>query len=427
MGKLRSDLALVGAAALGLLAAVLQRAWADRAEIRVEQQVRRKYGSDDPLFARTLSVLFGPTVLAGNSLDTYVNGCRIFPAMLDAIRKAERSITFETFIYWSGKVGSQFAEALIERRQAGVPVHVLLDWVGSKPMDQSLLRRMDACGVEIVRFHPPRWGALTRMNNRTHRKLLVVDGRIGFTGGVGIADEWDGDADHPDHWRDTHYRIEGPAVAQIQSAFINNWLKARGELLHGERYFPELSRCGESSAQMFSSSPAGGSESAHLMVNYALVAATRSIRISTAYFVPDELTIDTLIRAAKRGVQIDILVPSHNNDSEVARRASQYSWGRLLKAGIRIHTYMPCRLHWKVLIIDDWWVSVGSANFDNRSFSLNDEANLNVYDRDFAGEQIRQFDAELAVSTEIRLEAWQNRPRTQRIAESTTNLLGSQL
>jgi cardiolipin synthase A/B len=420
---------LIWAMATGILAAfaVAARIWSHRGEKRIHRTIRHRYPSEDPSFRRTLSVLFGPTVLPGNEVRSYVNGSRIFPAMLEAIAAAQHSITFETFIYWSGAIGERFADALIERRQAGVPVHLVLDWVGSLKMDQALLERMRQRGVTLVRFHPPRFGMLGRINHRTHRKLLIVDGRIGFTGGVGIADEWDGDADRPDRWRDTHYRIEGPAVAQLQSAFLDNWVKANGELLHGERYFPPLEPVGRSGAQTFCSSPSGGAESMHLMVNYAIVCASRTIRISTAYFVPDAITIAALTAAAARGVRVTVLVPSRRTDSLIARRASQRSWGRMLQAGIRLYAYAPCRLHWKVFIIDDWWLSVGSTNFDNRSFRLNDEANLNVYDAAFAAEQIRQFDADLSVSTPITYPQWRRRPLRQRLFEAGADLFRSQL
>jgi cardiolipin synthase len=417
--------ALAGAALAA--AAILLIANLSHSEKRIVRRVKRRYGSDDPAFQRTLSVLFGPAVLAGNRVESFVNGRSIFPAMLEAIESAQASVDFETFIYWSGAVGDRFAQALIERARAGVAVHVLLDWVGSQPIAASLVARMEAGGVQVVRYHPPRWPHLTRLNNRTHRKLLVVDGRIGFTGGVGIADDWDGDADLPHRWRDTHYRVTGPAVAQMQAAFLDNWIKGRGELLHGERYFPALEPAGDSPAQVFLSSPSGGAESMHLMVNYALGCASRSIRIATAYFVPDEMTIGSLLEAARRGVPVTVLVPGRRTDSVIARRASQYMWGRLLAGGVRIHAYQPCQFHWKVLIVDDWWVSVGSTNFDSRSFSLNDEANLNVYDASFAQGQIALFDADLARSRPVTLEGWRRRSRGQRLYEAASYAIRSQL
>ncbi|HYF59505.1 MAG TPA: phospholipase D-like domain-containing protein [Burkholderiaceae bacterium] len=419
--------ATIAGVALAAFVVVVVVANLAQAEKRILHEVPRLYASTDEQFTRVLSVLFGPNVLDGNRIETFVNGERIFPEMLRAIQEARCSITFETFIYWSGEIGERFAEAFVERARAGVKVHVLLDWVGSKRMEEAVIDRLRSAGVEVVRFHPPKWRHLTRLNNRTHRKLLVIDGRLGFTGGVGIADDWDGDATQPDHWRDTHYRIEGPVVAQLQAAFLDNWIKGRGELLHGESYFPPLEPAGDVRAQVFVSSPSGGSESMHLMVNYAIVCAKRSIRISTAYFVPDEMTVAALLHAASRGVKVTVLVPGRRTDSAIARRASQHMWGRLLRGGVALHSYEPCQLHWKVLIVDDWWVSVGSTNFDNRSFRLNDEANLNVYDRDFAARQVEIFEADLARSRRITVESWKRRSSGQRLYEAASYLVRSQL
>jgi cardiolipin synthase A/B len=197
-------------------------------ERKIQSSIKRLYPIRDMQFLRSMGMLLGPAILHGNRIRHFENGCRIFPAMLEAIRGAQKTITFETYIYWSGRIGSDFAAALSERARAGVKVHLLLDWVGSISMDQTLLTRMQDAGIECVRYHKPHWYNITRMNNRTHRKLLVVDGKIGFTGGVGIADQWLGDAEGPEHWREAHFRIEGPVVAQLQAAFNDNWIKTTG-------------------------------------------------------------------------------------------------------------------------------------------------------------------------------------------------------
>jgi len=209
-------------------------------EKKIEQRIERLYSLDDPRFHDELGVLLGPQFLAGNRHKVLVNGDQIFPAMLAAIRAAKTSITFETYIYWSGAIGREFADALSDRSRAGVKVHVLLDWVGSARVEAGFVEEMTAAGVQIRKFHPPHWSHLGRMNNRTHRKLLVTDGRLAFTGGVGIAPPWTGNAEDPEHWRDTHFEIEGPVVAQIQSVFIDNWIKVTGDVLHGPAYFPSL-------------------------------------------------------------------------------------------------------------------------------------------------------------------------------------------
>ncbi len=305
--------------------------------------------------------------------------------MLEAIRGARRTITFETYIYWSGDIGRTFADALAERARAGVKVHVLLDWVGSAKMDPALLETLEKSGVEVHRYHEPRWYNLGRLNNRTHRKVLVVDGRIGFTGGVGIADKWTGHAQDPEHWRDTHVRAEGPVVAQMQAVFMDNWTKATGRVIHGIDYFPPLTPVGEGAAQMFESSPSGGSESMHLMYLLAITAADRTIHLSSSYFVPDELTTKALVAALRRGVKVQIITPGEDIDTEVVRKASRARWGDLLQAGAEIYEYQPTMFHCKVMVVDSLLVSVGSTNFDNRSFRLNDEANLNVFDQRVRG------------------------------------------
>ncbi len=237
-------------------------------------------------------------------------------------------------------------------------------------MDDDLLQRMKDAGVEILKYHPLHWYHLARMNNRTHRKLLVIDGKIGFTGGVGIADNWLGDAQDAEHWRDSHFRIEGPAVAQMQAAFIDNWIKTSGEVLHGEDYFPPLEPAGEHYAQVFKSSSSEGSESVRLMYLLSIASARKNVYIANAYFVPDDLSVQTIVRALQRGVKVKILLPGTRIDTEPVRRASRARWGDLLEAGAEIHEYQPTMYHCKVMIVDDVWVSVGSTNFDSRSFRL---------------------------------------------------------
>jgi cardiolipin synthase A/B len=294
-------------------------------------------------------------------------------------------------------------------------------------MDPVMVDQMTAAGVEIRRFHPPHWSHLARLNNRTHRKLLVVDGGIGFTGGVGIASEWTGHAQDPDHWRDTHFSIVGPAVAQLQAVFLDNWIKVTGQVLHGAAYFPVLSPQGNMAAQMFSSSPTGGSESMQLMYLFSIAAATHSIDLSAAYFVPDELTHTALIDALRRGVKVRVIVPGEHIDSDTVRSASRATWGPLLLAGATIAEYGPTMFHCKVMIIDGLLTSVGSTNFDNRSFRLNDEATLNVLDAGFAREQTRIFEDDLAKSKVIGFVEWANRPWTEKLAERWSRLLASQL
>lgn len=397
------------------------------AEKKIDRRIDKSYPLDDPRFRHELGVLLGPQFLAGNRHQVLRNGDEIFPAMLAAIRTAEKSITFETYIYWSGDIGRAFADALSERARHGVRVHVLLDWVGSAKIDDRLIDEMTAAGVQILKFHPPHWSHLGRLNNRTHRKLLVTDGRIAFTGGVGIAPEWTGHAQDPAHWRDNHYQVEGPVVAQMQSVFIDNWIKVSGDVLHGPDYFPALAPIGNSEAQVFSSSPTGGSESMQLMYLLVIAAASHTIDLSAAYFVPDDLTLRAMLDAVARGVKLRIVVPGPHIDSEAVRSASRARWGALLAAGVTIAEYQPTMYHCKVMIVDGLLVSVGSTNFDNRSFRLNDEATLNIHDAAFAREQTAIFEADLSQSHRIGLAEWRARPLREKIAERFASLIGSQL
>ena len=393
----------------------------------IERRVSRAHSVEDPMFAHELGSLLGPAFVGGNRVQVLKNGDQIFPPMLRAIRGAKSSITFESFIYWSGDIGREFADALSQRARGGVKVHVLLDWVGSAKMDDSLMAGMVAAGVQIHKFHPPHWSHLGRLNNRTHRKILVADGRTAFTGGVGIAPQWTGNAQDPLHWRDTHFQVEGPVVAQMQAVFLDNWIKATGEVLHGEKYFPATTPAGSHAAQMFSSSPSGGSESMQLMYLMAITAATRSIDLSAAYFVPDELILRTLIEAIQRGVKIRIIVPGEHIDSDTVRNASRARWGGLLSAGAVIAEYQPTMYHCKAMIVDQFLVSVGSTNFDNRSFRLNDEATLNVMDSAFAKEQTVIFEADMARSRQITFAQWRDRPLQEKLVEKLASLIGSQL
>lgn len=424
--RMASGLLVLATAAVTLLAVLLFQNLSS-AEKKIDEKLPRLYETDDAEFRRSLSALLGPPLVEGNQVDTLLNGDQIFPAMLAAIRSAQKTVNFETYIYWSGSIGREFVDALTERARAGVKVHVLLDWVGSLKMDTALLNEMKAAGVACERFHEPRFAHWGRLNNRTHRKLLVVDGRTGFTGGVGIADHWRGQARDPGEWRDTHYRVTGPVVAQMQSVFLDNWMRATGEVLHGEAYFPALAPAGAYAAQMFSSSPSGGSESMHLMYLLAITAARRSIDLANSYFVPDELTIRTLIDAARRGVKVRILAPSGHIDSETVRKASRSSWGPMLEAGIEFAEYQPTMFHVKGLVVDGLFASVGSTNFDNRSFRLNDEANLNVMSTAFGREQQAVFEADWARARPITLKQWRDRPLTERLWEAAARLLRTQL
>lgn len=423
----RRKLQIVAALGLGLAALVFVLFFHDGGEKKIEHQIDAAYGVEDPQFLRAMGQLLGPSIAGGGRVTALLNGDQIFPAMLSAIQGAKKTITFETYIYWSGDIGQKFSDAFSERAQAGVRVHILLDAVGCGKIDKSYLEKMRAAGVEVERYHPIHWYSLRRLNNRTHRKLLVVDGMIGFTGGVGIADKWSGNADSPDHWRDSHFRLEGPAVAQMQAAFMDNWLKIHAKVLHGADYFPPLEPVGKALTQVFKSSPTDGSETVRLMYLMSIACARKRVCLSASYFVPDELSVQTLLAARARGVQVQIIVPGPIIDAAIVRKASRAQWGELLRAGVEIYEYQPTMFHCKVMVVDDLWVSVGSTNFDNRSFRLNDEANLNIYDGQFAREQVKQFETDKEQSRRVTLEEWQNRPRWEKFSDRAAAIFKSQL
>lgn len=423
--KIRSsDLLLVGttAVATALITTFVRNFISGEKKIRT--RIEHLYGVKDPEFERAMSQLLGPPIVPGNRVKALHNGDEIFPAMLDAIARAERTITFETYIYWDGEISRCFAAALAARARAGVKVHVLMDGFGCNCHDGESLAEMRDAGVELEIYHVAN---MARANHRTHRKLLVVDGRIGFTGGVGIADDWLGDARSPEEWRDSHYQVEGPVVAQMQAAFLDNWMKTRALVLHGDEYFPALEEVGPHRCQMFKSSPMEGSESARLMFQLSIAAAEHSIKIGNAYFVPDDLTTETLISAAKRGVNVEILMPSKELDSIFVRHASRHRWGYLLKNGVKMYEFTPTMYHCKCMIIDGLWTSVGSANFDNRSFRLNDEANLSIIDKDFAADATAKFDEDILRSSPISIEDWENRSLPIKAVDAAAALLRSQL
>jgi cardiolipin synthase A/B len=412
---------LVGVAALWIGANL------STAEKRLLYRPKRLYTSGDPDFRRALGILLGPPLVSGNRITTLINGDRIFPPMLAAIRAAKTSVTFETFVF-RDQIGCDFCEALSAAAQRGVTVCILLDWMGSRGMDANLLEATRKAGCDLQLYHPPTWFHLGRLNNRTHRKVMIVDGAIGFTGGVGMGNEWLGDAQDEAHWRDTHYQVEGPVVAQMQAVFVDNWIKATGRVLHGPQFFPATyASAGDMDAQMFGSSPVGGSESMHLMILLALTAAHKSIDIENAYFVPDRLTADALAVAARRGVRVRIVVPGRYTDARVGRWAAHALYGDLLNAGVELYEYQPTMIHCKVLVVDGMWTSVGSANFDDRSFRLNDEANLNVFSSDLAAEQIRYIEADMVSSKRMVLRRWARRSSTRRIYENLALLVRSQL
>jgi cardiolipin synthase A/B len=398
-----------------------------RRRLPMRYHMRHQFGVRDSGFLQTMHALTGAPLSHGNKVELLKNGARIFPSMLAAIRNARKTINLEFYIYWDGDIGRQFAEALAEKARSGVKVKVILDAVGSSQMSEDLIDFLRRNGIDVEWYHPIRWYTLSRLNHRTHRKLLVVDGEIGFSGGVGIADEWLGDADSKDHWRETVIRVEGPVVTQMQSAFMDNWVKSRGELLTGLDYFPEVKATGEHLAQVIKSSPSEGSSTAKLLYIISIVSATKSIYITNAYFVPDRDTMRALEGAVRRGVDVRVIVPGELTDVPIVRHASRWHYEMLLRRGIRIFEFQPTMMHAKTMVVDGAWSTVGSSNFDDRSFRLNDEVNVNVYDEVIAAQMETMFFDDMAKSVEITGRKWLRRPLFDKLKESFAGVFKRQL
>lgn len=396
---LRKALVPIGLVSLGL---ALSGCAAFRSGELPRQEITPLYAIDSPEFRQTAGSLLGPDFVPGNSITTLVNAGEIFPAMLSAIRSAKRSINFETYEFSDGELGREFTEALVERAQAAVKVNAIFDAQGTQRMGADNLVKMRKAGIQLAKYHSIFWFDPRRYDNRTHRKLLIIDGQIAFIGGVGIADKWALPENLPHPWRDNHFRVSGPVVAQLQAVFMSNWLKCRGNLLHGEDYFPVLVPTGPYAAQALRSTV--GNENLDLMYLLTIASAKKSLLIENAYFLPDTLTRKELIDAAKRGVKIEIIMPGKFTNRKIVQAASKPHWAELIKAGIKIHEYQLSMLHVKLLIVDDLFVSIGSGNFDKRSIQLNDEANLNVLDSHFAAELTRQFEIDKEQSREIPLD-----------------------
>jgi cardiolipin synthase len=369
----------------------------------------------------------GTPFLPGNRLELLNNGDAFYPAMLQAIQGAELSITIEAYIYWAGDIGREFARALAERAQAGVSVNILLDAIGSSTIGDEILQGLTRGGCQVIWYNPIDWYTIRRFNNRTHRKSLIIDGRIAFSGGAGIADHWRGNARGPAEWRDLQFRVEGPVVRQLQSGFAENWQKSTGELLSGPTFYPEIVPAGTLSAQMLLSSPETGGSSVRTLYYLSIVCARHSIFITNPYFVPDPVAIDTLVEAKERGVDVRIIVAGSHNDNALARYNTIRLYGRLLRAGIRILEYDKTMLHQKVMVVDGCWVTIGTTNFDYRSFAHNEESNVSFVDTSLATELVASFNDDALGCREVTLEAWRGRGFWSRLTEIGASLFEEQV
>jgi cardiolipin synthase A/B len=371
----------------------------------------------EPSFRASLVAYTGGAVVGGNRVDVLLNGEEIFPAKLAAIRSARKTITYAQYVFEEGAPAADTAQALAERCRAGVKVHVLLDAVGSLLMPWQYRDWMTEAGCEVVSYRPLTPWTIDRANYRNHRRVLVVDGRVGVTGGSGTSGKWSGDGKQEGQWRDTDMRVEGPVVNQLQGAFVENWLEATGAALGGPDYFPwPIEAKGAVESQIVRSSPAGGSVAMYTMFLLAMASARRTIYITNPYFVPDDKMLETLLQARRRGVRVVLLLPGAI-DHNLVRQASRSQLGRLLQAGVQIYEYRAALLHSKTMVIDSIWVTVGSTNLDRRSFELNEELNLVVYNGDIARRLERIFVDDLERSRQVTYEEWKSRGIVSRILE----------
>jgi cardiolipin synthase len=372
-------------------------------------------------FMRAAEALTGAPVSHGNDAEILINGDEIFPAYIGAIRDAEETVNLTTYAYWRGEIATEVADTLCEKASAGVECNVIVDAVGAAQMDRKLVSKMRDAGVHVCFFRPPKPYAVRRLQYRNHRKLLIVDGTTGFTGGVGIAEEWTGNAQDPDHWRDTHVRVTGPVVRGLQGAFAENWLECTGDVLAGDRYLPYIEATEDGGPmQVMRSSATVGDSNAEALIYLAVAAAKRSIELTSAYFVPRPAFTQALVEAAERGVHMRILVPGSHIDKQFVRTAGRAAYDELIDAGIEIYEYCPTMLHAKTLTVDGIWSSVGSVNFDNRSFQLHDEVTLCVQSERFAAQLHEVFEKDLEASERIEPDNWRERSIGQRARENVT-------
>jgi cardiolipin synthase len=371
-------------------------------------------------FAHAMEAYTSAPIVGGNRVDLLLNGDEIFPALLEAIRGARQTITYAQYFFQDGPVAREVIDALAERCRAGVAVHVLLDGVGTMKMPRAFTQELERASCHVKVFRPLGRLSLVRANHRNHRRILVVDGRVGFTGGSGVSSKWLGDGRTADHWRETDARVEGPAAAYLQAAFVGSWLAVTGEMLAGDRYFPARpASVGGVRAQVVKSSPEEGGDAMYRLFLLAVASARRSILLTNPYFLPDDALTAALVRAVAHGVSVKVLVPGVV-DHELVRKASRAEFGRMLQAGVQIYEYGVALLHAKTMVVDGVWATVGSTNLDNRSFALNEELNLAIHDSVVAHRLEQAFDEDVARAAPVRYEAWAHRPLKDRLAELLT-------
>jgi cardiolipin synthase A/B len=386
-------------------------------------ELRSTISAEDPAAAEYLAALVAADLVAGNRYDVLVNGDQVFPAMLQAITDARERISFETYVYERGRVADQFTDALEQAARRGVTVNVILDAIGTGRMEASHLERLQMAGCHVVSFNPTDWYTLEELNYRTHRKILVVDGAVAFTGGVGVADHWLGNAQDAQHWRDTHVRIQGPVARLLEAAFYENFVGG-GFTVTPVLTKPDPAASADDQSMVVRSSPSDGASDLKRLYLLAIAMARRSIDITSPYFVTDESTMWALDDARKRGVTIRILVESDITDHRSVKYASREAYTGLLERGIQIYEYTPTMMHSKTLVVDGVLSIFGSANFDNRSLELNDEVNVAVMSRQVAARFLHDFDQDLQLSQKLSLETWRERPLMDKVHEHFWSYFG---
>ena len=369
---------------------------------------------EDPSFRRSLDNL-GNAMVPGNEAELYKNGDEIFPGMTKDIREAKLSVNLESYIFQPDRAGRQFADALIAAAKRGVQVRLLVDAWGSKL--KAIDAELKAAGVKVHKYRPIRLFSIYKVGKRTHRKILVVDGRIAWTGGLGIEDRWLGNARNKQEWRDTQVRVVGPVAAQMQAVFAEDWTYTTGEILAGEAFYPRIENTGTTQAQAIKASRGDSSSLAKMLYYVAIKSATKSILIQNAYFLPDAQVREALVEAVKRGVRVEVIVPGRHIDLPAVRFASWHHYGEMLKGGVKIFEYLPTMLHNKTMVVDGLYSTIGSINFDARSMSRNAEESLAFYDRGFAQKMEAMFAADKTRASEISYEMWKHRGLPQRLAE----------
>ena len=414
--------AILGAVAILALVLIV---WSVKRRRQPRLRLESGGGLDDLLLS--IVGLTQGTLTEGNRVELLQNGA-FFDALFRDIEGAQRSVNFETFLAKQGKVTAKLTDLLIDRALNGVNVHLMLDGNGGRAFGHTDLVRLKNAGVRVAHYHPVRLSNLGILNNRDHRKIVVIDGRIGYIGGHCLVDSWCGEAEDKKHYRDISARVEGPVVAQLQSAFAENWVEETGEVIGGEQYFPRLESAGDIPAHVVWLSPTGSPSTLKLLHYMAIHAAEKSITIQNPYFLPDPLARDALADAARRGVKVRVMIPATDaSDNAIVQHASHHHYGTLLKGGVKIYDYQRTLLHQKVIVIDSCWAAVGSTNFDDRSFELNDEVSLAVYDEGIAGELEATFERDLAHAKEVHLEPWAKRPLLHKLTDFGAFLFNEQL